>query len=108
MRVAIRIDNALNLLATMECDETGTGWRKDLPPGSASWTRGTDNKIAHLAFVCPCGCGAIIVTPVSPGYSNSHWHWNGNEERPTLLPSILRTVGCRWHGYLTDGWFQSC
>lgn len=33
------------------------------------------------------------------------WKWNGDIDRPTLLPSIHATG--HWHGYLTDGYFKS-
>lgn len=34
-------------------------------------------------------------------HCNAEWRWNGNEERPTLTPS-LHAVGL-WHGYVRDG-----
>lgn len=36
------------------------------------------------------------------GKPRPSWHWNGDEDRPTLRPS----VNCGdewWHGYITDG-----
>ena len=33
--------------------------------------------------------------------SNAQWQWNGNEERPTLAPS-LHAVGI-WHGHVREG-----
>lgn len=35
------------------------------------------------------------------------WGWDGNEEIPTLSPSILdNSTG--WHGYLRNGILESC
>lgn len=34
------------------------------------------------------------------------WGWDGNEERPTLLPSIH--THDKWHGFLTAGRLISC
>lgn len=35
------------------------------------------------------------------------WGWDGNEEAPTLAPSILdNSTG--WHGYLRNGRLESC
>jgi len=34
------------------------------------------------------------------------WGWDGNEDKPTLTPSILDPG--HWHGYLTAGFFRSC
>lgn len=80
--------------------------RPDLPPGSAEWSTGLDDRIASLTFVCPCGCGCVGAVTVRAGYGKA-WQWNGDEVRPTLTPSILKTSPCRWHGYLTDGIFRS-
>ncbi len=33
------------------------------------------------------------------------WGWDGNEEKPTLKPSIDNHT---WHGYLTVGELKSC
>ena len=34
------------------------------------------------------------------------WGWDGDEQRPTLHPSI-HDIG-HWHGFLTDGVLVSC
>jgi hypothetical protein len=34
------------------------------------------------------------------------WGWNGDEEKPSLTPSI-HVLG-KWHGYLTNGRLTSC
>ena len=34
------------------------------------------------------------------------WGWDGNEDRPTLQPSILDPG--KWHGYLKSGFLESC
>lgn len=92
-------------------DETvcvdGRLMRPDLAPGSASWSTGLDGHIASLMFVCPCGCGTVGAVTVREGYGDKHWSWNGDEVRPTLTPSILKTSPCAWHGFLTDGVFRS-
>ena len=96
-------------------DDAKTEWddgipiRKELPPGAASWTHwySRPDEIAGLQFVCPCGCGAIGYVNVS-GDKKPLWQWDGNKEKPTLSPSIQRTSGCRWHGYLRAGVFQEC
>lgn len=82
--------------------------RRDLPPGTSQWSCGLDGKIASLMFVCPCGCGSVGAVTVQVGYGSKVWDWNGNEVRPTLTPSILKTSPCGWHGYLTDGVFVPC
>ena len=81
--------------------------RPDLPPGSAEWSRGLDGGIASLTFVCPCGCGSVGAVTVRAGYGDKCCLWNGDEVRPTLTPSILKTSPCAWHGFLIDGVFRS-
>ncbi|SRR5579885_1606349 len=89
-------------------DDLARWKRPDLPAGSACWAKGTDDQIAALRFTCPCGCGDVCTVPVRPGYTNTHWNWDGNLELPSLTPSIQRLGDCRWHGYLTKGEFVTC
>lgn len=80
---------------------------KSLPAGSAQWIRNEAGSVRSLAFTCPCGCGDISGIPIAP--AERGWNWNGNEELPTLAPSIAKTgSGCHWHGYLTNGVWQRC
>ena len=46
------------------------------------------------------GC-IYISLPVSPTEAAGSWSWNGDEDRPTLTPSV-DAVGY-WHGLITDG-----
>lgn len=83
-------------------------WKDLVAPGSFMF----DEGMRSLIYVCPCGCGsegALTLRPVREG-SDPHpsWEWNGNPDLPSLTPSILRTLGCKWHGYLTDGVFRPC
>ena len=48
-------------------------------------------------------CIPIQRGPNTPGKA---WGWDGNEEMPTIVPSI-HTVG-HWHGFLTNGRLKSC
>lgn len=63
--------------------------------------------------VCPCGCGGFMRLPVyrppaeaKPGTPS--WSWDGNEEQPTLHPSIRDLGGCRFHGHLQAGVWTFC
>lgn len=63
----------------------------------------------RLTFLCPCGCGDVGGILVAGDESRQPvWQWNGNEEAPTVTPSIRFMSGCQWHGYLTAGVFRSC
>ena len=65
-----------------------------------------------VIYLCPCGCEQLGALPIVKGDEQAAqrpaWHWNGNEDSPTLTPSIRRLDGCRWHGFLTAGEWQPC
>lgn len=64
----------------------------------------------RMWYVCPCGCGSVgglrvyrAGTPAPQPKEEPTWGWNGDEQRPTLAPSINHVD--HWHGYLRDGMF---
>jgi hypothetical protein len=65
----------------------------------------------YLTYMCPCGCGdpgtLPIVYPPNTARDTHTWGWDGNMERPTLDPSIRRTVKCKFHGWLRVGVWSS-
>lgn len=65
---------------------------------------------AGLCFMCPCGCGSLGVLPFHQIGTGQFaiWTWDGNREAPTLSPSIRRTRGCKWHGFLKAGVWEPC
>lgn len=88
------------------------------PPGTWNFyqTEGAGDQ-SGILFTCPCGCGSLfsIAYKAYPG-CGPVWNWDGNEDRPTVTPSILvcqmnkkgERIGEHWHGFLTDGEFRSC
>lgn len=65
------------------------------------------DEMNHLIqFLCPCGCGALGGINVDQANPNA-WSWDGNEDQPTITPSVSFLSGCRWHGYLTAGVFKT-
>lgn len=63
-----------------------------------------------LWFICPCGCGnrtRIAVAKDAKPETAPSWKWNGSLNDPTLEPSVRQLV-CGWHGYLRDGYWESC
>ena len=78
-----------------------------LNPGDFSFFTGyTSKKILGLLFVCPCGCDHRSSLNFDPR-GTPVWRWNGDQEKPTLSPSVFRTDECRWHGFLVDGVWKS-
>jgi len=56
-----------------------------------------------VGLTCPCGCGDIIELLLLPSIE-PHWTLAVDQlRRPTLLPSIWRTSGCRSHFWLRSG-----
>jgi hypothetical protein len=109
--IPITFDDRLLYWENFRQDENGSLWAaqgENFLPGSACWCGSDESPRSHLRYVCPCGCGAIGTIPIV-GYPNPQgWAWDGNKGQPTLTPSILRTAGCRWHGYLRKGVWERC
>ncbi len=83
----------------------------DPTPGAYGFYTGfSDSKILGMVFRCPCGCGSIGSLDFRNDNPDQHpsWTWDGNQEMPTLTPSVLKNSDCRWHGYLTAGVWESC
>ena len=76
------------------------GWQCSVPD------RGTSTGYLCLAIILP-GEQAVTFLPVEPcpEWLNGgvHWEWNGNEEAPTLTPSVDGSEQGGWHGHITDG-----
>jgi hypothetical protein len=63
-----------------------------------------------LEFMCPCGCGnesRLHLVLAGEEKKQNNWLWDGNPHQPTLSPSIRRTMGCLFHGYLEAGVWRS-
>ena len=96
-------------------------WPNDVPIGTFSIMPFScpseyPKATAHILFVCPRGkrCGLLLGSEsVSrPTENKCHiWAWDGNRERPTIMPSIncisekdgKPTGCCGWHGFITAG-----
>ena len=77
------------------------------------WFRVEDGAAGHawLQYNCPCGCGSvgqIHMVPTGTPHDSRTWEWDGNRERPTLSPSIRRTIDCKFHGHLQAGVWSAC
>lgn len=61
-----------------------------------------------IFYNCPCGCDTKGFIPFRNKVTDRpSWNWDGNRDAPTLDPSIQRTQGCKWHGHLIAGVWQS-
>lgn len=76
----------------------------DGPPGSFYIADTEGGKVMWLKL--PDGAAsAINLRPYKPDIGAS-WEWDGNENKPTLTPSVHR-VGS-WHGFIRNGRMESC
>jgi hypothetical protein len=84
-------------------------------PGDFAWDFDSDllggdhSKPTHYLYICLPGETNLTAIEVQQG-NNQHgprtWAWDGNEDKPTLSPSIL--FPGTWHGYLKSGRLESC
>lgn len=90
---------------------TGMDEVKDGPDGCFSFTvlYRDPSKKAGIEFKCPCGCGLVGYLPINgEGRPGPSWDWDGDEESPTLSPSVYNTgFPCKWHGWLRNGKWES-
>jgi hypothetical protein len=58
----------------------------------------------YLLYVCPRGAGYCGV-PVRPNVlpNGAGWHHDGDDDAPTLTPSVNCVGGCGWHGWVRAG-----
>lgn len=78
----------------------------EVQPGDFSW--GEEHEGKRYLYLCLPGeksMDAIKVQRGAPG-GNRVWGWDGNEERPTIEPSIHYIE--HWHGWLRAGRLVSC
>lgn len=77
------------------------------PPGSFFFDISETGQ-KRLWFVLPNGeSGVINIRPVVAGQeAHPSWGFDGNEDKPSLLPSV-HCVG-RWHGWFRTGRMESC
>jgi hypothetical protein len=72
-------------------------------PGDFWFVVNGQEKIVGMGFDCPCGCGERGMVLFYKLDNHDAWKWDGNEDKPTLTPSIQRNTSCRWHGFMTKG-----
>ena len=89
----------------------------DLSPGEFCWGEDDDGNI-QMAFMLP-GDEWHFLREITcyrkgdPKPKSPAWEWDGNEDKPTLTPSISSKGApdgktTIWHGHLTAGRFEAC
>ena len=68
---------------------------------------GENGNLWHIAFICPCGCGATIALNALVDDSPC-WTLIDAADGPSLDPSVWRTTGCRSHFILRRGRIVWC
>lgn len=70
-------------------------------------TKHKEGTTYGYAFACP-GCNEVHVIPTDPT-EKIHWEFNGDLDKPTLKPSILRYArndAPRCHSFVREGKIQ--
>lgn len=78
-------------------------WDFDFPELGGKREDLTHFLYLHLPGEQHLGC---IQVKRGPAGGDRVWGWDGNEERPTITPSIWHKGV--WHGHLQNGRFNSC
>jgi hypothetical protein len=86
----------------------------EVKPGDFAWDfdseelSGDRSLPKHFIYLCLPGCACMTAIEVQKGAAggNRVWGWDGNEDKPTLTPSIHALN--QWHGYLRNGRLESC
>jgi hypothetical protein len=54
--------------------------------------------------------GSLCNIPIGPApkEAGAAWDWNGDEDKPTLNPSVFHHGNPEWHGFIRDGRMVSC
>jgi Family of unknown function (DUF6527) len=69
------------------------------------------DKVHMVDFLCPCGCGYTVPTPVTedPADKNAGvWIYTDSGHGPTLYPSIRWLCGCKAHFWIKQGKTEFC
>ena len=68
-------------------------------------------KIRMVDFLCPCGCGHTVPTPVTEDPKEqraSVWIYSDVGDGPSLYPSIRWNSGCKAHFHIKKGKTEFC
>jgi hypothetical protein len=68
---------------------------------------GENGHLHALIMVCPCGCGEIIELNTLADDA-PRWQLEQSKAGASVVPSILRTVGCESHFWLLDNHILWC
>ena len=80
-------------------------WEDVTEPGDYFLISHEKSGSKGMKFICPCGCGQESYLSFTD--SRKRWERSGFDDCLTLWPSLQMLCDCRWHGYLTNGYFES-
>jgi Family of unknown function (DUF6527) len=85
----------------------------DAPCGTFCWQIVGDPGATYRVLHSKAPGGTFSSLAVSPAPADAQpWNWDGNEDNPTLTPSVYHNRGfggqAEWHGHFTAGRMVSC
>ncbi len=93
----------------------GDGFTSERPAGSFAWVFNPhEHNQRYIVLRLPCPNHPLAILPVHRpgevpvGGKHAYWQWNGNEDTPTLSPSILHHSVPSWHGHVDAGVMVPC
>lgn len=103
----------------LEAGAASAGWRPlylakdgrsvvfdDLGPGAFDCIRDEARGGPAVMCILPEGSKTFLPVQIGPPGGPRVWGWDGNENLPTVQPSIWYKE--RWHGFFENGFFRSC
>lgn len=97
-------------MARVVLDDPESGFTSDKPVGTFAWLFNSHEQ-GQRYFLCrlPNSNAPLVCIPVHKagevpvGGKHAYWLWDGDEDSPTLTPSILHHSDPAWHGFVTAG-----
>lgn len=90
----------------MKTSEYRLEYRADFMPHHDAFVPGViyvSRKYGIANFLCPCGCGSQVPTPIGNAADPHKWGMADEGGRVTFTPSIEMRHGCRSHYFIQGG-----
>lgn len=105
-RMMSSLDEPVKMVNVGDADPAKLGdfcWRRR--ERTSLLVKDSDEGVLCLIAIVPGPALAILPVEPAPEWLNGgvHWEWDGNENEPTLHPSIDGSKHGGWHGWIQNG-----